>query len=90
MTAKSVETLSTLAHAESLTLMKPMTEAEKTSNCNNCGHPIDKANQPWTYMKEGLRTVFYHYDAAGCQESSDKAPTLIRVDRRTKRVDRAK
>lgn len=54
-----------------MTQIHYMTNAS-TTKCDNCGCIIDKANQPWTYMQEKLRKAYYHYDAQGCQESTDK------------------
>ena len=72
MSASIAVILYTPASANLMTQILYMTNALTIRKCDNCGYIIDCAEQPWTYMRERLRTAYYHYDAVGCQESTDK------------------
>ena len=76
MNATTAVTLSSNVTAVRKTQTETMTDSS-IKKCNNCGHVIDTANQPWTYMKEGLRHMYYHYDSQGCADSTHTQKVVI-------------
>lgn len=83
MSAKTVATLYTHASANHSTQTVTTMDSLTTKYCGNCGYIIDTTNQPWTYMRERLVMVYYHYDSTGCATASSNKPVKIYPDRRT-------